>query len=46
MSKLKITENYRKSDMSKNNKVVYSFLQNQLYKGIFMLVKVNKIYNL
>ena len=43
---LQSTENCRKSDVSKNSNVVYDFLQNELHKGNFLLVKVNfKIFN-
>ena len=40
-SKLQLTENHRKLDVSENSQVVYDFLQNELHKDNFMLVKVN-----
>ena len=40
VSKLQITENYRKLDVSENNKVIYDFQENELHEGIVMLLKL------
>ena len=40
ISKLKFTENHRKSDAPENNKIVYDFLQNGLHEKNVLLVKV------
>ena len=45
-SKLQLTENHRKLDVSESSQFVYDFQQNELHKGDFMLVKVNLMYNL
>ena len=40
VSKLQITENHRKLDVSENNKVIYDFQENELHEGNVMLLKL------
>ena len=40
VSKLQITENHRKLDVSENSKVIYDFQENELHEGIVMLLKL------
>ena len=41
ISKLRITENKQKLDVSENDKVVHDFEQDEIYEGSVKLVKVN-----
>ena len=41
ISKLQITKNHRKSDVSENNTSCYDFLKNEIHKNNVMLLKVN-----
>ena len=40
VSKLQITENHRKLDVSENNKVIYDFQENELHEGNVTLLKL------
>ena len=40
VSKLQITENHRKLDVSENNKIIYDFQENELHEGNVMLLKL------
>ena len=40
VSKLQITENHRKLDVSENSKVIYDFQENELHEGNVMLLKL------
>ena len=45
ISKLQISKNHRKSDVSKNSKVVSDFLQNRLYEGKCLNGSFQQIFN-